>query len=285
MCQCVLYTTQYKNELLEKIKELEYENELKYSWDMSQDGAIYKFNYVMQDIDLSEIEGFAHVIGDIIQKQGMIQVVQGYLGQRKELSQKEQKEIEKSFMLNNYLSRREGFSALTYYAIYIPILEYLKKYSALNIDGWLRFRTCQYKKVLQEILEQFTEEYLVKKDIVRFIRMVREVSYFTDSLEEVLHILYEQDGKIKILNEEMQEVTVAYIYKYCQELMTDSTLNKEDFIMHILLTVCPRKIIIHQKDKARHPEFIKTLESIFGTHIIYCQGCERCTDNTNRIKS
>jgi len=82
----------------------------------------------------------------------------------------------------------------------------------------------------------------------------------------------------------MQEVTQSYMEQYCKELLTDETLNKEDLIMNILITVCPRRIIIHQKEKAKHPEFIKTLEGIFGTNIKYCKGCKYCLDRIITIR-
>jgi hypothetical protein len=89
---------------------------------------------------------------------------------------------------------------------------------------------------------------------------------------------------MSILNEGMEVVTARYIHEYCKELLTDSTLNKEDFIMNIFITVCPRKIIVHQKERSKCPQFIKTLEGIFGMKITYCRGCKHCTDSAIIIK-
>lgn len=284
MYQCVLYTTKYKDELLARFKEFEDEDELVNPLNVTRDGAIYRLDYCPEQIETNKIETFAHVVSDIIQREGIMQLAGTYLARRKDLSLIDKREIERRFITNNYLSRQEGFSALTYYLVYMPILEELKKYQEINIEGWLRFRTSKYKIILQDVLEQCIEDYFVKKDIVKFIKMIREISNFNDPLEDTLHLVYKADGKIKILNEVMQEVTASYIKEYCEELLTDKTLNKEDLIMNVLITVCPRRIVVHQKEKAKHPEFIKTLEGIFGMNIKYCKGCKHCTDNTITIK-
>lgn len=284
MCQCVLYTTKYKNELAEKVKELESENELISQLNLTYHGEVCRLDYASEYTEINIIETFAHVASDIVQKTGILQTAEEYLSQRKDLIFADKEEIKRRFIANNYLAKQEGFSAITYYLIYIPILTDLKLSEELNIDGWLRFRIGQYKSVLVELLEQFIEDYFIKKDIIKFINMIKEINHLSAPLEEVLHLVYTKTGRMKLLNKAMQEVTAYYMHKYCDELLSDQSLSKEDLMMNIFITVCPGKIVIHQKEKAQHPEFIDTLESIFGINIEHCKGCEYCRVSINRIK-
>ena len=155
-------------------------------------------------------------------------------------------------------------------------METLKTQREVNVDGWFLFRLGKYKIVLQDMLEQFVQEYLVKKDFISFIKLIREMSFLTMPLEDTLHLICEKDGGLRLLDEEMRDVTKSYIKKYCQELLQDSTLSKQDLMMNILITVCPRELIIHQKDRAPKPQFIKALEGIFGLQVSYCNGCPYC---------
>ncbi len=278
MNECVFYTTRYKKDLLEKLEELREENELINTFDIAQDGNIYRMSYTVNQNEPDIIEVFAHIASDIVQKQGIFQVAEDYLKERKDLGIIDRREIQRRFVTNNYLPRQEGFSALSYYLIYLPLLDNLKQCHEINLDGWLKFRTYKYKIVLEDILEQFVEDYLIKKGIVKVIKMIREISQQSDSLEDTLHLVYLKNGEVSILNELMEEVTASYMNEYCKELFADSTLNKEDLIMNILIAVCPRRIIVHQKERARHPQFIKTLEGIFGMNIKYCSGCIYCTN-------
>ncbi len=285
MCQCVFYTTCYKEELLQRFKELQEENETINLFELTPIGDIYRFGYATGDSTIDTIETFAHIISDIVQKIGIMQIVKEYLRQRKDLLLSDKKEIEKSFVTYNYLSTQEGFSALTYYLVYMPLLAVLKEDQEINIDGWLRFRSYKYKMILEDILEQFIEDYLIKKDIVKFIKMVREMRNLNNPLEDILHLVYTNNGEMNILNEKMEDVTALYIKQYCKELLADSTLNKEDLMMHIFITVSPRRITVHQHQKSKQPQFIKTLEGIFGINIKYCKGCKYCTDNTNTART
>ncbi|WP_207646374.1 sporulation protein YtxC [Cellulosilyticum sp. I15G10I2] len=281
----MFYTTKYKHKLLEKIKELEDQDEIINTCEITQDGEICRLNYSIKPFEIDTIETFAQVICDIVQTEGIIQVTKDFLMQRKDLLPTDKKEIKRKFVTNNYLAVQEGFSALTYYLVYMPLLEALKENQEINIDGWLRFRTYRYKVILADILEQFVEDYLLKKDIIKFIKMVKEMSPLNNPLEDVIHLIYKKNGEMSLHNEYMEEVTELYTKAYCEELLGESSFNKEDLIMNILITICPRRIIVHQRQRAKYPQFIKTLEGIFGINMRYCKGCENCTDNASTIKS
>ena len=278
MCRYIFCTIKYKLQLLSKLEELDQEG--MDSFEVTQTGDVFKLAYPFKQSQTDRLEMLTQVVSDIVQKQSIIQITEAYLMKRKDLEIADKKEIKKRFVAHNYLSTQEGFSALTYYLVYRPIQETLEASEVLNIDGWLNFRTHKYDIILTDILDQFVEDYLLKKDIIRFIKMVREMSSLNVPLQDTLHLVYKKDSQMILLNEDMEEVTASYTQEYCQDLLADDTLSEEDLIMNILLTVAPRKIIVHQKQRAKHPQFIKTLESIFGIHMRYCKGCEYCIDHT-----
>lgn len=277
MCQYMLYTTQYKEEVLEKMQEPG-EEDISFKLEkMEQVGDANVFIYDLPN-DVYFVENFAKIISDIVQKQTILLVCEKCLKENEELLPIEKEEIKKAFIQNNYVSRQEGYSATTYYLIYVPILYAIQEKRQFNIEGWIGFRTKKYQTLLRELLEQFVSNYLIKKDVINFIKVMRDISMLSVPLEEVLNVIYNDQGQLKVYNKEMKDMTLVYIKKYCKDLILDSTVSREDLIMQILITICPSQIVVHGKKWAKEPQFLKTLEVIFDTQVEYCKGCKYCQD-------
>lgn len=276
MCRYTLYTINYKEEIIAKIKETECHEELRGKLDVKKLESIWQLDYEIEESKEYCDEIVAHVISDVIQKQAIYKVCHKALKTKDDIDCADKKEITETFVTENYLSRQEGFSSITYYLIYMPILVEVRKEASFNVDGWLQFRIKKYKILLNDLLEQFIADFEMKKDVVTFIRLMRDVSMLSKPLEDMLHLIYNQEGTPQLFNKDMKNVTGHYIKKYCKELVLDSTLHEEDWMLHILITVVPKKIVIHKKENARQKKFLKTLEIIFDESIQYCNGCDYC---------
>ncbi len=281
MCYYEFYTQTLKDELLEKVGELLTENEINSSYEISNlhygnVGHLYEIRYKLDEKKEKCDEGIAHVLSDMMQKHAIIYVCEQFLKKREDLSGQDRFEISQAFMTNNYLSRQEGVSYVSYYLVYLPIYKEIRDKSSLNIEGWLQFRLAKYKVLLRDILEQFVEDYVAKKDVVNFIRLMREVSSLAVPLEEVIHIVYKNEGKIQIYDKNKRNVTGHYIKKYCKDLLLDSNLTREDLLLHVLITISPKKLIVHQSKNMKSKQFMNTLEIIFEENITYCNGCAFC---------
>ena len=276
MCHYTFYTKSLKDEIALKLAELIEENEIDSKGEIRDKAALYELYYETTMNKNPCDEAIAHVMSDIIQKQAILKVCQTYLKDRDDLSFVERREITDAFLRNNYLSRQEGFSYVTYYLLYLPVYNEIKEKQTLNIEGWLQFRLGKYKILLKDILEQFIEEYMTKKEVVTFIKFMRDVSLLAVPLEEEIHVVYEMEGKVQIYNKGLKNVTGYYIKKYCKDLLLDSTLTREDLLLHVLITICPKNITIHRRENMKTKQFMNTLEIIFEENIRYCEGCDFC---------
>ena len=276
MCPYILYTIHYKEEILAKIKEIEEQEALRGKLSVKPIGDLWEICYEIEEGKEYSDEIVAHVISDVIQKQAIYRVCHKKLKVLDELTSIEKSEVTSAFVTQNYLSKQEGFSSITYYLIYMPILLEVQKEGLFNIDGWIQFRIKKYKILLSDLLEQFIMDYEMKKDVITFIRLMRDVSMLSVPLEDVIHLIYNKEGIPQLYDKTMKNVTGHYIKKYCKELILDSTLHEEDWMLHILITLVPKKIVIHGKSLARQKKFLKTLEIIFDESIEYCSGCDYC---------
>ena len=272
----IFYTTNLQKEIVVKIEALMKEQEIGGQVESKKNHSIYEIHYKSNADKEKNDEALAHVMNDMMQERAISKVCKQYLKNREDLSHLERREISEAFMKNNYLSRQEGFSYMTYYLLYLPVYKEIKEKQTLHIEGWFRFRLDKYKIILKDILEQFIEDYMAKKDVVSFIKLMRDASLLAVPLEEVMHVVYKQEGKIHLYNKNLKNVTSYYIKKYCKDLLLDSTLTREDLLLHVLLTICPKKIVMHKMENMKTKQFINTLEIIFEENITYCTECELC---------
>ncbi len=281
MSQYILYTMKYKEILLNKIEShdnLSHLNDQLRTNTLSQT-FIYKYIFEEQDC----IEDLANIVSDIVQQEVILELVDKYINSLKDVSNEVKNEIKDKFILNNYLLKEEGSSYLSYYFIYLPVLEHIKKDHILHIDGWIQFRVKEYKIVLKDILYTLISEYKMKEKFESFINFIKEIVLLKNAIEEQIHIIYLKNHKVQILNSKMYDVTKEYIEEHCIDFLSDRDMSIEDIVMNVCIAICPNLIVIHQKQNCKKMQFFRTLESIFENKIVYCDGCEYCKETSKLV--
>lgn len=276
MSAYTLYTQNLKDEVTQNVNDIIKEYGVQYSWRIKLIDELYEIAYILNEEKQLSDEMISNALCDLIQKQVIVLVCKNFLKKRDDLNKLEREEITQAFMTNSYLSRQEGASYITYYLVYLPVYKEIREKGSLNIDGLIRFRLKKYQVFLNDILEQFVEDYIAKKDVIRFIRVMRDVTLLAVPLEEVVHLMFKKDGKIQLYNKDKQNITGQYIKKYCKDLILDSTLTQEDLILHVLITISPKQLIVHARKNNRSKSFENTIEIIFEESITYCSGCAFC---------
>lgn len=276
MSAYTLYTQNLKDEVIQNMNEIIKEHDVVYSWRIKLINDIYEIGYILNEEKQLSDEIIANALCDLVQKQVILLVCHNFFKRRDDLNKLEREEITQAFMTNSYLSRQEGASYITYYLVYLPVYKEIREKGTLNIDGLIRFRVKKYQTFLHDILEQFVEDYSAKKDVIRFIRVMRDVTLLAVPLEELVHLVFKKNGKIQLYNKEKQNITGHYIKKYCKDLILDSTLTQEDLILHVLITISPKQLIVHARKNNRSKSFENTIEIIFEESITYCSGCSFC---------
>ncbi|MEG0711326.1 MAG: sporulation protein YtxC, partial [Niameybacter sp.] len=166
------------------------------------DGFKFTPNKKEQDQSLNNLATF---VGDFIQEEILKDFAKSYLKGRKDLIRKEKEEIEKFFIHNNYITKEEGVSYISYYVIYTPIYKELEKYKVLNIDGWITFRSQKYKIILQDVMEQTIYDYEMQKDYVQFINFLIQMKSMQEEQTELVHLVPQGNGDILLFDEQKKE--------------------------------------------------------------------------------
>ena len=279
MIELKILTQRYQKNVEEKINKLIETKQIdEKSFEKLEENDRVSFNFAIKKQEKDRITQLVStMISDLVQEEILKQFSKAYLKKKKELKNEDKKAIQEYFILNNYMSKEEGVSYISYYVIYTPLVREIEKHQQLHIDGWITFRMKKYQMILQDILEQTIDDYKTQQEYLNYISMLIESRRHFKGGEKTMHLIPINQGQISILNHFEKDVTSEYIKRYCKEVIEDAGTTPEDLLMHVFITVPPENLIIHHKEIYANKRFVHTIELIFAGHIRYCTGCELCS--------
>ncbi len=160
------------------------------------------------------------------------------------------------------------------------ISEYLANENQINLDGFITFRLKEYIKDLEETIEKAIEDFLMDKEYNEFIKLLK---YFVDIQEskiELVHVILDENNRYKLFDENNKLINNDYLKEIATEISNNNYLSYEDILMSSLITMAPKKILIHQNTDFNNIEIIKTITRVFTTKVYICDGCEWCSLET-----
>ena len=175
--------------------------------------------------------------------------------------------------LNNGLGQVRGYSVNRKTSLVTQILSCLDQSSIFDIEGFLCFRAQEYKSQVNIAVEYALDEYVIDKEYMEFILLLK---HFVDSQKpqlEWLHVGMTPQGKFHLYNNEGVEVTHQFLEDY--QLDNVHELGYEDLLVSALISVAPRQITLHIGYEG-FKDTLKTIRSVFGDRVHDCQGCPLC---------
>ena len=175
--------------------------------------------------------------------------------------------------LNNGLGQVRGYSVNRKTSLVTQILSCLDQSSIFDIEGFLCFRAQEYKSQVNIAVEYALDEYVIDKEYMEFILLLK---HFVDSQKpqlECLHVGMTPQGKFHLYNNEGVEVTHQFLEDY--QLDNVHELGYEDLLVSALISVAPRQITLHIGYEG-FKDTLKTIRSVFGDRVHDCQGCPLC---------
>ena len=168
----------------------------------------------------------------------------------------------KNFLDADTISKEDN-----YFSIYYHILDYVKENKALVLEGFVNFRLQNYIKNLDYVIDISVNKFLIEKEYSEFINILRlyvSMSPFNSPLVHLIYcnsesVLLDGNKNIIPMNENMNNA------KY----LSDITFSTNDYSLNTLLSLNPKKLIVHLIDK-KEDEFINTLKNIFENRIQIC---------------
>lgn len=155
------------------------------------------------------------------------------------------------------------------------LLDYFESSNSLILDGFVNFRLKDYIKDLEEIVEKAVDEFLMEREYREFIRLLRYFVEIQEPKVDVVHVIVSYDNKYILLDEHKNEITNECIREFANEISAGE-INYDDLLVSSLITLAPKKIIIHSLGQFKNKELLETIKNVFSGRVGICSGCEAC---------
>jgi len=155
--------------------------------------------------------------------------------------------------------------------------EILERSNLINLNGFINFRLKFIKLYAEQIVERCIDSYLMKKEYMDFISIIKLISESEDGEYDVVNVMC-SNNKLQVYDKNMKKITYLTNVEFAAEISSNASYDES--IINILLSVSPRKIVIHEaKIDKKNKELQNTLgviKRIFEGKYEICGGCRYC---------
>lgn len=176
-----------------------------------------------------------------------------------------------------------GFNARKY-AIVLSIYDYLKEDSTMLLEGFVSFRLKEYESILEEIIERLIDNYITQKEYEEFIGLLKYFVNIQECRPELTHIIANPDGKYDIIDKNGRNITAKCLSDFINDEDTLVDINYDDLLISMLITLAPKKIVVHSANNIKNNELFNTVSKVFDQNMTYCSGCELCYNADTKSK-
>lgn len=168
--------------------------------------------------------------------------------------------------------------------LYSSFYDFLQNNRNLYLSGFINFRIKDYFKILDTIITEAVNAYIIEKEYLEFISLLKLYINSQSSNCNIVHIIYSNSNTI-LLDEYKQIIDIS---QDClnTKYLSDISFSTNDYTLNSLLTLLPKKIYIHLIDNCAD-DFINTLKAIFEDKVYICTDCNICSlyKNSKKVKS
>ena len=160
------------------------------------------------------------------------------------------------------------------------IREYFDVSNEIIVDGFVTFRLQDFQKEMESIIDQAVDDYLVDREYKEFISLLQYFVELQPSLLDTVHVTVNDDGNYELYDEEQSLVKVNFV-KGIEPYSAFDSLTPDDLLVSRLITLSPKKIVVHRKERIENKELLNTLMNVFGEKFSFCKDdCPLCNKNT-----
>lgn len=155
------------------------------------------------------------------------------------------------------------------------VLGHLKQNERLLVEGFVTFCLQDYLTEIKYAAEVALEELKNEREYSEFVSLLR---YFVDSqnpkIEEV-NLMVMGNGRFYLWDDSGAKIDEQYISYYLDEMLSNE-VSLDDVLVSILITISPRRIILHNTGEQGNSEPVLMIRNVFKERISECTGCEKC---------
>lgn len=150
---------------------------------------------------------------------------------------------------------------------------YLSQHKSLVLSGFINFRLKDYYDFLEEIVDEAVNIFIVEKEYLEFISLLKLYISSQKSEVDIIHLVYSGENSI-LLDGNKNVISISKDLGKTKYL-SDISFSANDYILNTLLNLLPKKVYIHLLENYSD-EFIHTLSLIFENRVKLCTDCNIC---------
>lgn len=155
------------------------------------------------------------------------------------------------------------------------IIEHMKSNNRLLVDGFINFCLQDYLIEIKHAVEVALQELKNEKEYGEFINLLH---YFVETQKPKINevnLMMSQEGIYCLWDGNGAAIDEKYIRYYLNEMLLNQ-ISLDDVLVSILITIAPRRIILHHCGEETSSESMLVIRNVFKDKISDCAGCERC---------
>ena len=152
------------------------------------------------------------------------------------------------------------------------ILSYLKSSKSMILNGFLRFRIYDYINFLNDLVDSAVNEFVINKEYSEFIELLKLYIDSKPPRSELIHLIYINEESI-LLDKNRNIISLSH-NNLDIPYLSDISFSSNDYALNSLLSLLPKKLIIHTSDI--EDDFVNTLKLIFNSNVTICKHCSIC---------
>ena len=152
------------------------------------------------------------------------------------------------------------------------ILSYLKSSKSMILNGFLRFRIYDYINFLNDLVDSAVNEFVINKEYSEFIELLKLYIDSKPPRSELIHLIYINEEAI-LLDKNRNIISLSH-NNLDIPYLSDISFSSNDYALNSLLSLLPKKLIIHTSDI--EDDFVNTLKLIFNSKVTICKHCSIC---------
>lgn len=169
----------------------------------------------------------------------------------------------------------------------IKVMDEIKSYfensDYMIIEGFINFRLKFFLEFLDNIFEKAIEEYFVEKEYNEFVKILRYFVEIQESKMDVINVVLERDGKYILYDDKDQVINNDYLEEIVEEL-SENDINYDDLLISSLITIAPKKVIMHIDEHRDLDGIIKIINNVFEDKVEICREFNFCSSIINKLK-
>lgn len=152
----------------------------------------------------------------------------------------------------------------------------------LNIEGFYNFRMRSFQRELLQALDDAVETIVAEREYREFIRLLKYFLNLQQPKIELIHLSVDLSERLQIMDRSFRRIDPLE-WEELGAADFDEVGDYEDIFVSMLVSLAPRRIMLHRRVLTQYPRVVKCLRSVFESRLSICKNCAYCRRGKIRL--